>query len=49
MTNAKALYQGLLSLLERGHWQDQRHLKTAINLIVGLLLSSSISLTSWIP
>jgi hypothetical protein len=49
MTNAKALYQGLLSLLDRGQWQDQRHLKTAVNMIVGLILSSSISLTGWIP
>jgi hypothetical protein len=33
MTNATALYQGLLSLLDRGQWQDQRHLKTAVNRI----------------
>jgi transposase len=31
MTNAKALYQGLLSLLDRGQWQNQRHLKTVVN------------------
>ena len=49
MTNVTALYQGLLSLLDRGQWQDQRHLKTAVNMIVGLILSSSISLTGWIP
>src|SRR5512143_1823188 len=49
MTNAPALYQGLLSLLDRGQWQDPRHLKTAVNMIVGLILSSSISLTGWIP
>jgi hypothetical protein len=49
MTNATALYQGLLSLLDRGQWQDQRHLKTAVNRIVGLMLSGSISLTGWIP
>ena len=49
MTNATTLYQGLLSLLDRGQWQDQRHLKTAVNLLVGLMLSSSISLTRWIP
>jgi hypothetical protein len=49
MTNATALYQGLLSLLDRGQWQDRRHLKTAVNMIVGLILSSSISLTGWIP
>ena len=49
MTNATILYQGLLSLLDRGQWQDERHLKTAVNMIVGLILSSSISLTGWIP
>ncbi len=49
MTNATALYQGLLSLLDRGQGQDQRYLKTAVNRIVGLMLSSSISLTGWIP
>jgi len=49
MTNATALYQGLLNLLDRGQWQDRRHLKTAVNMMVGLILSSSISLTGWIP
>jgi len=49
MTNVTPLYQGLLSLLDRGQWQDQRHLKTAVSMIVGLMLSSSISLTTWIP
>jgi len=49
MSDIKTLYQALLSLLDRGQWQDQRHLKTAVNMIVGLLLSSSISLTKWIP
>src|SRR5512143_3314033 len=49
MTNTKTLYQGLLSLLDRGQWQDRRHLKTAVSMIVGLILSSSSSLTKWIP
>lgn len=49
MTNATVLYQGLLTLLDRGQWLDRRHLKTAVNMMVGLILSSSISLTSWIP
>lgn len=49
MTNTKALYQGLLSLLDRGQWQDRRHLKTAVSMIVGFILSSSSSLTKWIP
>jgi hypothetical protein len=48
MTNATTLYQGLLSLLDRGQWQDQRHLKTAVNMLVGLMVSSSISLTRWL-
>ena len=49
MTNTKTLYQALLSLLDRGQWQDRGHLKTAVNLVVGLILSSSSSLTQWIP
>jgi hypothetical protein len=49
MTTATTLYQELLSLLDRGQWPDQRHLKTAVSMMVGLMLSSSISLTSWIP
>lgn len=49
MTNATILYQSLLSLLDRGQWRDQRHLKTAVNMMVGLMLSASISLTGWIP
>src|SRR5512144_2996802 len=49
MTNSTPLYQGLLSLLDRGQWPDQRHLKTAVSMLVGLMLSSSISLTTWIP
>lgn len=49
MANATTLYQGLLRLLDRGQWQDERHRKTAGNMIVGLILSSSISLTGWIP
>jgi hypothetical protein len=49
MTDATALYQGLLSLLDRGQWQDQRRLKTAVNITVRLMLSSSIGLTGWIP
>ena len=49
MTNTKALDQGLLSLLDRGQWQDRRHLKTAVSMIVGFIWSSSSSLTKWIP
>jgi hypothetical protein len=49
MMNIQTLYQGLVNLLDRGQWQDRRHLKTAVNSIVGLILSSSISLTKWIP
>ena len=49
MTNTKTLYQGLLSLLDRGQWQDWRHLQTAVSMIVKLILSSSSSLTKWIP
>lgn len=49
MSNTKTLYQGLLDLLDRGQWKDQRHLKTAVNMIVGLLLSRSSSLPKWLP
>ena len=49
MTNTKTLYQGLLSLLDRGQWQDRRHLKTAVSMIVGLIWSSSSSVTKGIP
>ena len=49
MTTATTLYQGLLSLLDRGQWPDQRHRKTAVSMLVGLMLSSSSSVTSWIP
>ena len=49
MTNATVLYQGLLTLLDRSQWHDRRHLKTAVNMMVGLILSSSSSLTRWIP
>jgi hypothetical protein len=49
MTDAIVLYQRLLRLLDRGQWQDRRHLKTAVSMITGLILSSSMRLTSWIP
>lgn len=49
MQNPLPLYQDLLQLLDRGQWRDQRHLKTAVNMIIGLMFSSAISLTQWIP
>ena len=49
MTNAPTVYQGVLNRLDRGQWQDCRHLKTAVNRMVGLIWSSAMSLTSWIP
>jgi hypothetical protein len=30
MTNTQTLYQSLVNLLDRGQWQDQRHLKDAL-------------------
>jgi hypothetical protein len=47
--NPLSLYQDLMQLLDRGQWRDQRHLKTAVNMIIGMIFSSAISLTHWIP
>jgi hypothetical protein len=32
-----------------GQWKDRRHLKTCANMMIGLILSASVSLTKWIP
>lgn len=49
MNKASTLYHGLVELLDRAQWRDKRHLKTAANMIMGLIFSGEISLTSWIP
>ena len=43
------LYMSLLELLDKGQWKDVRHLKTCANMLIGLILSSTVSLTKWIP
>ena len=49
MENTGLLHQTLLAILDQGQWQDRRHLKTALDLIVGLILSGTVNLTKWIP
>jgi hypothetical protein len=49
MENVSALYFSLMNLLNKGHWQDVRHLKTFVNMVVGLILSKTVNLTEWIP
>ena len=49
MENTPILYQSLLVLLDQGQWRDFRHLKSAANMIVGMILSGSTNLTKWIP
>lgn len=49
MTNTATLYQELQALLNRGQWPDQRLLKTAVNMVIGIMLASTISVTSWRP
>ena len=49
MTTATTLYQELQTLLNRGQWPDRRLLKTAVNMVIGMLLASTISVTSWRP
>ncbi len=45
MENTGLLQQSLLTILDQGQWQDRRHLKTALDLIVGLILSGTVNLT----
>jgi len=49
MKNLTHFYQSLLTFLERSQWKDKRHLKTAVNMVMGLVLSEAISLTKWTP
>ena len=49
MTNLTHFYQSLLTFLDRSQWKDKRHLKTAVNMVMGLVLSEAISLTKWTP
>lgn len=49
MGNAPRLYDAVFSMLgQYQHWRDTRHLKTLVCMVVGLILSSKISLTDWL-
>ncbi len=37
------------NILGVGDWADRRHLKTCVDMLVGLILSKTIHLTQWIP
>jgi hypothetical protein len=49
MENVSVLYFSLMNLLNKGQWQDVRHLKTLVNMLMGLILSKTVNLTEWIP
>lgn len=49
MTQGQLLRRTFLDLLKNGGWKDQRHLKTAVDMIIGLILSGTVNLTAWIP
>jgi len=50
MENASRLYNTLVTVLsQHENWLDIRHLKTLAWMIVGLVESSTISLTAWSP
>lgn len=49
MENAPRLYDAVFGLLgQHRHWRDVRHIKTLSWMVVGLLLSSKVSLTDWL-
>jgi hypothetical protein len=43
------LRQVFFDILNSGAWKDRRHLKTCIDMLIGLILSGSVNLTKWIP
>lgn len=48
MANTSHLYNDLRTLLGQSTaWTDQRHLQTLVWMVIGLICSSSISLTKW--
>lgn len=49
MGQTSYLRQTFLDLLDAGGWKDRRHLKTCVDMLIGLMLSGTISLTAWIP
>jgi len=49
MENTPRLYHAVLAMLgQHRDWRDVRHLKTLVWMVVGLLLSSNISLRDWL-
>ena len=49
MKNNRFIEEVFLSILASCAWQDRRHLKTCVDMLVGLVLSRTIHLTQWIP
>jgi hypothetical protein len=50
MENTPRLYSGLLELFgQPGQWRDRRHLQTLAWMVVGLIESSCVNLTAWVP
>jgi len=50
MENTPRLYDTLIDVLsQHQNWLDRRHLKTLAWMMVGLLLSGTISLPEWVP
>lgn len=50
METTPRLYSGLVELLgQPGQWRDVRHLQTLVWMVVGLLQSSCVNLTAWVP
>jgi hypothetical protein len=50
MENSSRLYNTVVKILcQHENWLDMRHLYTLAWMIVGLILSESISLTAWVP
>lgn len=47
--NGKLLRHSFLELLGNSGWKDYRHLKTCVDMLIGLILSGTVSLTKWIP
>ena len=49
MEQSTQLRQVFFDILNSRAWKDRRHLKTCIDMLIGLMLSSSVNLTKWIP
>jgi hypothetical protein len=50
MENTPRLYSELVAVVgQPGQWCDARHLQTLAWMVVGLIQSSCVSLTAWVP